>query len=110
MNRANFSPLFASMYCGLCDIARKHGYALAIHGTMNIDFDLVAIPWTDEAVEPIVFINELSHLINIIDGNIHHGLYNKEPEIKPHGRLAWLLMLGSGASIDLSVMPKLKGV
>lgn len=105
MNRANFSPLFASMYCGLCNIARKHGYALAIHGTMNIDFDLVAIPWTDEAVEPIVFINEMLNLMNLC-GVENHGLYNLEPTIKPHGRLAWLIILGNGATIDLSVMPR----
>lgn len=107
MKDPNFSPMFASMYCGLCDIARKHGYALAVHGTMNLDFDLVAIPWIDNASEPIVLINAIAHLIGIMDGNIDHGIYKDEPTIKPHGRLAWLLLMGNGAALDISVMPKL---
>lgn len=51
MKQPNFSPVFASLYTGLCAIARSNGYALTVHGTLNLDFDLVAIPWTDEAVE-----------------------------------------------------------
>jgi len=31
------APIFACLYPGLCDIARKHGYALAIHGTVESD-------------------------------------------------------------------------
>jgi hypothetical protein len=107
MKDPTFAPVFATMYRGLCDRARSHGYALAIHGTMNMDFDLVAIPWTNEASNPYVLIQSLAELVNILDGNIDHGLYKEEPEIKPHGRLAWLLLLGSGAALDISVMPRI---
>lgn len=107
MKEPNFSPVFASLYVGLCDIARKNGYALAVHGTMNLDFDLVAIPWTDEAVEPFDLIKKLEYLLNMFDGSIHYGLHAEEPEIKPHGRKAWLLIMGNGAAFDISVMPKL---
>lgn len=105
MKPANFSPIFASMYCGLCDIARENGYALTVHGTMSLDFDLVAIPWTDEAIEPQELVNELAQLLNLCAGELFEGV-DVEPEEKPHGRLAWLLQFGSGAQIDLSVMPK----
>lgn len=105
MKEPTFSPMFASMYIGLCDIARRHGYALTVHGTMNLDFDLVAIPWTNEAVKPIVLIKEMAKLVGIMDGDIHHGLYKEEPELKPHGRLAWLLILGNGAALDISIVP-----
>ena len=29
----------------LCDVAREMGYALALHGSMNRDMDLIAVPW-----------------------------------------------------------------
>lgn len=106
MKEPNFSPVFASIYTGLCDIARSNGYALAVHGTMSLDFDLVAIPWTNEACEPIELIENLAELLNLYGGKMFEGLHDKNPEIKPHGRLAWLLMFGSGANIDISVMPK----
>lgn len=105
MKDPNFSPMFATMYVGLCTIARKHGYALTVHGTMNLDFDLVAIPWIDNPSEPIVMIKDMARLVGIMDGQIDHGIYNEEPTLKPQGRLAWLLLLGSGATLDISVIP-----
>ena len=106
MKPANFSPIFASMYCGLCSVARDHGYALTVHGTMSLDFDVVAIPWTEEAVEPQELVDALSNLMNLCAGELFEGV-STSPEVKPHGRLAWLLQFGSGAQIDLSIMPKL---
>lgn len=40
------APFFACIYHGLCDVARARGYALAIHGTVTSDLDLIAVPWT----------------------------------------------------------------
>jgi hypothetical protein len=34
------------------EAARGLGYALATHGTMAFDIDVVAIPWIDGAAEP----------------------------------------------------------
>src|SRR5690349_18101681 len=42
-------PLFYS-YCfaALQEIARDFGYNLLIHGSMNRDLDLVAVPWVND--------------------------------------------------------------
>jgi hypothetical protein len=42
---------------GMRDIARQHGYALAVHGSMERDLDLVAVPWVENvsAPEALVF-------------------------------------------------------
>ena len=74
MKPANFSPIFASMYCGLCSVARDHGYALTVHGTMSLDFDVVAIPWTEEAVEPQELVDALSNLMNLCAGELFEGV------------------------------------
>lgn len=125
------APFYACLYHGLCGIARKHGYALAIHGTVTADLDLVAIPWTNEAVGPVELKDALMAHIGacdyegitrrqlpdnpelvkqIVDGeNARPG---REPHdsdgacIKPHGRRAWNLYMDFGCKVDLSVMPR----
>lgn len=117
------APFFACMYHGLCDTARKHGYALAIHGTVTTDLDLVAIPWTDEAAPTETVVNALRDHIGACgyaDLLCRDGLAEdlvqqildrrepgtREPEMKPHGRRAWNLYMEHGAKVDLSVMPR----
>lgn len=43
MKPANLAPVYCALYPALAEIARKHGYAMAIHGTMARDFDLMGI-------------------------------------------------------------------
>lgn len=75
---------------------------------MNLDFDLVAIPWTDQAIEPEELIKLIADRCNLLTGQeFGTGIYKQDAEIKPHGRLAWLIIVGSGAALDISVMPKL---
>lgn len=48
MKPKHYKPgLYAMFYEQLKDIAREYGYALLIHGSMNRDLDLVAVPWDD---------------------------------------------------------------
>lgn len=86
---------------GVVKVAREHGYALTVHGSLARDFDFVAIPWTEDACPA----EELAEAIRARVGGIPDG---KEPEPvhKPHGRLAWKFHLGGGPYIDLSVTPR----
>lgn len=43
------AAVYAHLYPSLVVDARELGYALALHGSMARDLDLVAIPWTDDA-------------------------------------------------------------
>jgi hypothetical protein len=61
------APFYAAMYHALCTTAREHGYALAIHGTVTSDLDLVAIPWTEEAAPAEVVKDALMAHINACD-------------------------------------------
>jgi hypothetical protein len=92
--------------------ARERGYALAHHGTFGRDLDLVAVPWTDEAVAA----EELVLAVAAATGS-NVTRHDKNPTRKPHGRLAWSLHffehttdgppIPTGLYIDLSVMPRL---
>lgn len=107
MKQPNYSPVFAALYTPLCEIARELGYALAVHGTMALDFDLVAIPWTDQAVSGEELVQVLSKRLDLLSDTFGTGV-DKTFEAKPHGRRAWLLYFGCGAQIDLSIMPRLQ--
>lgn len=117
------APFYASMYHALCETARAKGYALAIHGTVTSDLDLVAIPWTEEAVSAEDLKNALMEHINACgyeESLIRFGLTpeharqvarlpeyaDADKSIKPHGRIAWNLYIDNGCKVDLSVMPR----
>ena len=59
MKRANFAPVYACLYPELAEIARSHGYALAVHGNMAREFDLACIPWVENPSKPIDVVNEM---------------------------------------------------
>jgi len=40
--------LYTMFYEQLKLIAREYGYALLVHGSLNRDLDLVAVPWVDK--------------------------------------------------------------
>lgn len=106
MKKANFAPAYVAMYPSLCEIARGLGYALAIHGTVNSDFDLIAIPWIGEAKDPEELVTAIGERLKLIYGEF--GTMVTEHEDKPHGRKAWLFGIGAGAAIDLSIMPRIE--
>jgi hypothetical protein len=109
MKESNRAPAYACIYHGLAEIAREYGYALAIHGSVLTDLDLIAVPWTDDAVDA----ESLMMLIRDHCGKCAVNLdeYSNEhiePSIKPHGRLAWKFHLHAGGAVDLSVLPRRK--
>jgi len=96
----------------LREVAKAHGYALAEHGSQRRDIDLVAIPWTADAGDPIVLAEAIraktEEMIDIAFPTEHENteyFWRGEPGAKPHGRLTWAFHLGGGPYIDLSVMP-----
>ena len=80
-------------------IAKSCGYALGVHGTMQRDLDLIAVPWTERAVDADVLIQRFC------DGL---GIQRLGSTSKPHGRLAFSLTLGGAFQADISVTPKRK--
>lgn len=46
MQAANYAPIYAAcLYPELEEMFRTKGWALAVHGSLARDFDIVAIPW-----------------------------------------------------------------
>jgi hypothetical protein len=131
MKEANPAPMFACLYPALCDIARQNGYALAIHGSVTSDLDLIAVPWTETACEAENLMQAIMQKLGALNYRqllerdcaswakesdidqmvIGERECNGDPRgpldcaMKPHGRKAWNLYLLHGVKIDLSIMP-----
>lgn len=95
--KPSFAPLYCAIYPELAAIAQAHGYALAIHGSLARDFDLICIPWTEQPSSPDDVIKAMRESF---------VLEPQGPEKKLHGRIAYTLSLSWGECfVDLSFMP-----
>ena len=88
-------------------LARVKGYAVAVHGSVARDIDLVAVPWTDDAASAEDLVSAVHDAVRSkLDGAGYIPPDDTRGAKKPHGRRAWTIILGSGVYIDLSVMPR----
>lgn len=98
--------IWPNVYCELLpkirDVARRHGYAIGVHGSMVNDCDLIAAPWVEDCSDPAAFADEVRAVLEAWQAN---GC----PGRKAHGRLVWSFSLDPTHYIDLSVLPKSAG-
>lgn len=91
-------------------VAKEAGYALAVHGSLNRDIDLVAVPWVEHGVwTPDALLEAMCGAVRGITGRCSYPK-REAWEQKPHGRLAKSLLAWCGqttAQLDLSVWPAL---
>lgn len=85
----------------LREVARRHGYALGVHGSLSYDIDLIACPWRETCTQPENLAAAIQDAVKAIAGTSKM----EGPEQKPCGRLAWSFHMGGGPYVDLSVMP-----
>ena len=107
--------LFEKLLRPLRAVARIHGYALGVHGSVRRDIDLIAAPWTRKVSPPELLAESIRQAAEAINGFAFNrdaeGAANPDyfikgaPGAKPHGRLGWAFHLGGGPYIDLSVLP-----
>jgi len=93
------APAYAMMLPLFQQVGLAHGYAIAIHGSMASDLDMVAMPWTEEPS---------SH------AELFDALYNRfckgAPEIEAgptyllHHRVAYKLPLRGFCFVDLTII------
>lgn len=94
---------YLTLLPGIREVARKHGYAIGVHGSLKRDFDLIAAPWEYEAASA----DKLAEAVRKIVGGV---FASDKPTDKAYGRKGWCIHLpkhlyGRGY-IDLSVMAK----
>lgn len=80
--------------------ACRLGYAVAVHGSLARDIDLVAVPWVEDAAAPRDLVTGLMRTLGRCD-----FCDDKQETVRPHGRRSWSIWLHEYSTyIDLSVM------
>ena len=97
--------VYAMCIDGLTEIAHAHGYALALHGSMTRDLDIVCVPWAEDVKPAEEMLAEMALQFSWVGGGEEGSGVVQGPTEKPHGRRAWSIVLGSGAYFDVSVTP-----
>jgi hypothetical protein len=102
--KPSYAPVYAAaLYPDLAPIFREHGYALAVHGSLQRDFDLIAVPWVDDPQpsDPQTVLDAITSAFAIRQIT-PPGTGND----KPHGRQAYTISIGHGhCSLDISFTP-----
>lgn len=107
---------YACVFHGLKETALKFGYNLVLHGSMDRDFDLIAIPWVDDPQDEFLMIQEMDRqLNNIYCEEKSHYLFS----VLPGQRKSYVINMNRGGRwnnyldeqwyIDISVTPINKG-
>lgn len=89
------------------EAARTLGYAIGLHGTLARDYDLIAVPWTEDAAHP----DDVADAVKRAAGCVRWRVYRDQGTPKPHGRMVYACdwdnqNYENRDYIDLSVMPR----
>jgi len=102
--------IYAQLLPRIREVGKRLGYAIALHGTMQRDLDLLAAPWAEDAAAPAALVaavaEEVGGFVVGDQGKMSSGEVSREPTERPHGRLSWNICWGGRPLIDLSVMPR----
>lgn len=99
-----YACIYTWMLPKIVALGFEHGYAVAVHGSMRRDLDLVAVPWIQDAKPAADLVAAICERFDAHCRNAD-GAKSMEPTAKPHGRLAWSIHFGGGPYIDLSIVP-----
>lgn len=102
-------PIMYVTYFGMIkDIAKRHGYALAVHGSVTRDFDLVAIPWDEFPSSHLDLLTDIQKIIGIADPAKQYPWDSHG--VEPNGRYCYTITCGAGGYFDISITPSIKQV
>lgn len=82
--------LYAFYFEAIKEIGLKFGYNIVLHGSMNRDLDLIAIPWQEEIGNKVEMLNEIAETLG---GNILNESEDARQLLrnKFHNRECWVI-------------------
>lgn len=93
---------YAVLFNSFKKAALDCGYALAVHGSMHSDLDLMAMPWSEEAKKPDELIKALDDCVGM---TVWKDFKWKHKEVRAHGRICYTISIMGDWHLDISVMP-----
>lgn len=100
-------------------IAYDLGYAIGLHGSMQRDLDIIAVPWITSCASAERLAKDIAIAVDgLIADETNSGRpnpdgngfvpFSADMRHKPHGRTVWTIIIGGGLFIDLSIMPRMR--
>ena len=94
------AAFYAAMWEDIRQCAMDCGWAVALHGSLNADMDIMAMPWVEDAVSFGVLVKKINLLFcgeNTFDPFITFGE-------KPHGRIVATIPIWADFYLDISTI------
>jgi len=92
---------YALMFEPLKKIALKYGYNLVLHGSLNRDLDLIAIPWQETVGDVQTMIEEFCEYVG---GKLNNSVLTDAP----HGRKWYVIDIFRGGYFEGDGFAKIK--
>ena len=93
---------YASMWNDFRQAALDCGWALALHGSLSNDMDIMAMPWVEEAKPIEEMIQALEGCLTIPEEG--HHCQTQVSEDKPNGRVVYTIHIWADFYIDLNII------
>ena len=104
----NGRPAFyASMYEDIREEAMCLGWAVALHGSLSSDMDIMAMPWVENAVR---FETLVSAICGLFEDNELAGQCSVDYNSKPHGRIVATIPIWGDFYLDISTIDARKAM
>mgnify|MGYP001138926750 CR=1 FL=1 len=95
--------LYAFYFEAIKEIGEQYGYNIVLHGSMNRDLDLIAIPWSEKISDRIEMLNRIAE---VIGGYILEETEEQREKFrnKFHGRQCYII------NINRTIKAKVQGM
>lgn len=101
------AAFYACIWPDLREAAINCGWALGLHGSLNSDMDIMAMPWTEDAKPVEEMIQALSDCFSESRFKKYHTIAHFD---KPNGRVVYTMSIWGDYYLDINVIDPLKYV
>lgn len=95
------AAFYAAMWDDIRQCAMDDGWAVALHGSLNSDMDIMAMPWVEDAVNHTTLIKDIAELFT---DNEMTAAWRIDYCSKPHGRAVATIPIWADFYLDISIM------
>lgn len=95
------AAFYAAMWDDIRQCAMDNGWAVALHGSLSSDMDIMAMPWVEDAAPHTMLIKDIAELFT---GNEMTAAWRIDYDSKPHGRAVATIPIWADFYLDISIM------
>ena len=95
------AAFYACLWEDLRKTALECGWALGLHGSLNSDMDIMAMPWDENAVKPMELMKKLEDIFTKPD-TLCFGI--KISKDKPNNRVVYTIHIWADFYLDINII------